>query len=646
MTDGATALAAAFTIGLAPPPRLTVSEWADQYRRLPTKGSGEPGAWRTSRVPYTREIMDCLSAQHPARRVVMIKSSQVAGTEIGLNWIGWFIQTQRAPMMAVQPTIDVAERFSKQRIASMIDDCPQLRELIPPARSRDSGNTTLLKEYPGGIIILSGANSAASLRSLPIRYLFLDEVDAYPHDLDGEGDPISLAEARTTTFPRRKVFLCSTPTIESLSRINREWLASDMRRYHVPCPHCGAFNPLKWECLTWPDNQPDQATYACPACHQGIPEHHKTALLAAGVWIAERPESPTPGFHLNGLYAPIGLGLTWPELATEWESKKRDPFQQKTFINTRLGECFADPDEKLDWEELKQRAGGYEPRTIPPGCLLLTAGIDVQKDRFALIVLGHGRGMVCWVIDYVELPADPTRPDAWIILDDAMKTPFQDAHGHTYRITAAAIDAGYLTDDVLNYTRQRRGQLIAVKGASTTGKPIIGKPSKVDFTWRGAVIKAGAELWIVGHDTAKAQLFARLTGDRKCLPQDRLVNFPHGLSDDFYGQLTAEIYDSTKRRWVKIRPRNEVLDTFNYAMAAAMQPALRIHTWHEPHWLKWEARIGLGNDLFSVPPAKENPVPLPSPAPSPARQVKQPPVSLSSPQPAARRQTVTRRISL
>ncbi len=199
-------------------------------------------------------------------------------------------------------------------------------------------------------MILSGANSAASLRSLPIRYLFLDEVDAYPHDLDGEGDPISLAEARTTTFPRRKVFLCSTPTIESLSRINREWLASDRWRYHVPCPHCGAFNPLKWECLTWPDNQPDQATYACPACRQAIPEHHKTALLAAGVWIAERPESPTPGFHLNGLYAPIGLGLTWAELAAEWESKKRDPFQQKTFINTRLGECFADPDENAPRE--------------------------------------------------------------------------------------------------------------------------------------------------------------------------------------------------------------------------------------------------------------------------------------------------------
>jgi phage terminase large subunit GpA-like protein len=628
MISGSTALARAFALGLAPPPRLTVTEWADRHRRLPTKGSAEPGPWRTSRVPYTAEIMNCLSAQHPARRVVLIKSAQVAGTEIGLNWIGWFICTQRAPMMAAQPTIDVGERFSKQRVASMIDDCESLRELIPPARSRDSGNTTLLKEYPGGILIISGANSAASLRSLPIRYLFLDEVDAYPHDLDGEGDPISLAEARTTTFPRRKIFLCSTPTIESLSRIHKEWLASDQRRYHVPCPHCDTFNPLKWDHLHWPDGEPDKAAYACPACGAIIPEHHKTQMLAAGQWVAERPESPTPGFHLNGLYAPIGLGLTWVELAKEWEAKKRDPSQQKTFINTRLGECFADPDEKLDWDELKQRAEPYAPRTIPAGCTLITVGIDVQKNRFAVILLGHGRGQITWVIDYVELPADPTRPGDWALLDDVLGTTFPDAQGRQYPITAAAIDSGYLTDDVLNYSRQRRGKVIAVKGASTFNKPIISRPSKVDFNWKGSVIKSGAELWMVGHDTAKHQLFARLAGDRKLLPQDRLVHFPTGLDDSFYGQLTAEVWDSTRRRWVKIRPRNEALDCFTYAVAAAMQPSLRIHTWNAAQWSRWEERLGLGYDLFSPP--------LPEVKPAP-RHRSPPPI---------RRQTVTRRITV
>ncbi len=616
MTNGATAIARAFALGLAPPPRLTVSQWADRYRRLPTKSSGEPGLWRTARVPYAREIMDCLSPSHPARRVVFIKSAQVAGTEIGLNWIGYHVATQRAPMMCVQPTIEMAERFSKQRLASMIEDCPELRALIPPARSRDSGNTTLLKEYPGGVVILSGANSGASLRSMPVRWLFLDEIDAYPHDLDGEGDPIALAEARTTTFPRRKIFLCSTPTIESLSRINREWLASDQRRYRVPCPACGDYNPLSWDHLTWPDGKPGDARYRCPTCDAEIPEHRKTSLLEAGRWVAENPDSPIPGFHLNALYAPTGLGLTWAELAAEWDKKKRDPAQTKTFVNVRLGECFADPDEKLDWEEIKDRAEAYPPRSIPRGCLILTAGIDVQKDRFALIVLGHGRDHVAWVIDYVELPADPSRVQDWALLADALAQPLGDG----MRITAAAIDSGYLTEEVLLFTRQHRGKVIAVKGSSLANRPIIGKPSKVDFTWKGQIIKSGAEIWVIGHDTAKAQLFARLAADRKRLPHERMVHFPSGLDDSFYGQLTAEIWDSTKRRWVKIRPRNEALDCYGYAMAAAMQPALRLHTWREAQWAKLDQPTA---DLFSTsverpaPPRAEPQAPEPrQPAPA------------------------------
>lgn len=648
MADGWRAHADAAKLGLAPPPRLRVNAWADQHRRLPTKGSGEPGPWRTARTPYTREIMECLSPDHPARRVVFIKSAQVGATEIILNWIGWFIATQRAPMMVVQPTIDVAERFSKQRLAGMIDDSPQLRELIPPARSRDSGNTTLLKEYPGGVVVLSGANSAASLRSLPIRNLALDEVDAYPYDLDGEGDPISLAEARTTTFPRRKIFLCSTPTIESLSRIHKEWQASDQRRYHVPCPHCGDYHPLQWDHLTWPTGEPDQAVYACPSCGAVIPEYHKTTLLEAGEWRAARPESPIPGFHLNALYAPLGLGLSWAELAAEWEGCQRDPNRQKVFINTRLGECYADPDEKLDWEELKARASGFAVRTIPPGCLLITAGVDVQKDRFAVLLLGWGRGGVVWILDYQELPADPTRPTDWRALDEYLQVPFRNCRGASIKVMAAAVDSGYLPDDVLHFTRTRRGRTIAVKGASQSNRALISKPSKVDFTWRGNVIKQGAEIYLIGGDTAKHWLFARLANDRKHPPQDRLIRFPEGLDDSFYTMLTAESWDPNKRRWIKLRPRNEALDTFCYALAAAMQPAVRVHTWREGHWAKLEAALEPAyGDLFqpvanAPPPADPSPLPPPvvksTPTPSP--------LPLPSTFPMPRRQVVTRRISV
>lgn len=630
-----------------PQPAGTVSEWADRYRMLPSKSASESGRWRTDRTPYLRAIMDDLSAESPVRRIVLIKSTQVGATEAGLNWIGWFIATQHAPMMCVQPTIEMAERFSKQRLAAMIDVTPELRAIIPPARSRDSGNTTLLKDYPGGMVLLSGANSGASLRSMPAKYLFLDEVDAYPHDLDGEGDPISLAEARLSTFPGRKVFLCSTPTIESLSRIHREWLQSDQRRYLLPCPHCQEPQALHWDHLTWPDGEPDKAVYACEHCGGVIHEHQKTALLAQGEWRATHPERTTHGYHLNALYTPLGLGLSWAELAAEWERKKTDPAQQKTFINTRLGECFADPEEKLDWEELKARAGGYAVRTIPPGCLLISAGVDVQKDRFAVLILGFGRGGVVWVIDYQELPADPTRPGDWQALDDHLQTPFRNCRGASIKVTSAAIDSGYLPDDVLHYTRPRRGKTIAVKGASQGNRAIIGKASKVDYTWRGSVIKQGAEIYLLGGDTAKHWLFARLAADRKHPLPDRLIRFPEGLDDSFYTMLTAEVWDPNKRKWLKIRPRNESLDCFQYAIAAAMQPAVRVHTWREGHWAKLEAALEPPHgDLFQPlpePEVKETPVALPTPAP----ELKKPPLPLpKTPLPTPRRQVVTRRISL
>ena len=204
LQDAAAVVSRALLAGLAPLPALDVAAWADAHRYLPSKGAAEPGRWRTDRVPYLRPVMDWLSGTHPATRVVLMAAAQTGKTECGLNWVGAFIGTQRGPMLCVQPTLDMAERWSKQRLAPMIDEAPQLRARVAPARSRDSGNTVLLKEFPGGLVIAAGANSATGLRSMPARYVFLDEVDAYPPELDGEGDPVSLAEARTATFGRRR----------------------------------------------------------------------------------------------------------------------------------------------------------------------------------------------------------------------------------------------------------------------------------------------------------------------------------------------------------------------------------------------------------------------------------------------------------
>jgi phage terminase large subunit GpA-like protein len=289
LSDAQAVVNAAWRRAWAPPPRITVSEWADENRMLSSKASSEPGPWRTARTPYLREIMDCLSATSPVEEVVFMKGAQIGGTEAGNNWIGYVIDIEPAPIMMVQPTTDTAKRYAKQRITPMLDETPALRESVKENRSRDDANTMLMKDFRGGVLVIAGANSAAGLRSMPVRFLFLDEVDAYPHDVDGEGDPVALAEKRTSTFARRKVLKVSTPTVKDFSKIEAAYLASDRRRYYVPCPHCSTFDWLRWANIRWPEAHPQFAYYVCEHCGAEVSEHHKNDMLAAGEWRAENP---------------------------------------------------------------------------------------------------------------------------------------------------------------------------------------------------------------------------------------------------------------------------------------------------------------------------------------------------------------------
>lgn len=629
--DSARETARAIASGLRLAPPMTVSEWADAHRRLPTKGAAEPGRWRTERTPYLRQIMDALS-DHPdyaaVRRVVFMKSTQVGATEALNNWIGYCIDRLTIPVMSVQPTIDMAERWSKQRLAAMIADTPVLSAKIAPARSRDSGNTTLLKEWPGGVLVVSGANSAASLRSMPACYLAADEVDAYPVDLDGEGDPLSLAEARLDTFAdRRKVFIGSTPTIASLSVVAKEYAQSDQRRYHVPCPECGHSQPLEWDHLSWPDGHPERAAYACVECGALIPEHRKTEMLAAGEWVPQHPERSAHcwGYHINALYSPIALGRSWAELAAQWDRIKSDPIKLKAFTNTRLGICTEDPEEKVDWEEIKDAAEDYGLRTIPDGCLILTAGVDVQGDRWEAQILGHGADGEQWVIDYQVIDGDPARAKDWALLEEYLREPIINANGVPLRPVMTAVDAGYLQDDVLTWThpREHRG-ICATKGYSTRGRPVIGRASKVDIRRSGSTIATGAKLWMIGEDTGKSRLLHTLTHDRKAMaPAARRLHFSGELPDAYFTGLASEIWDPNKGRWIKIRARNEPLDTYVYALAASMHPRVRLHRWNAHQWERQRDAVAPRvKDLFSAgaeaedEPEAKQPVPQRRTAPS------------------------------
>jgi len=352
-----------------------------------------------------------------------MKGSQLGATESGNNWIGFIITHSPGPTLMVQPTVEVAKRVSKQRLGPLIDATPVLRERVAAHRSRDSGNTIFVKEFRGGLLILTGANSGAGLRSMPIRYLFCDEIDEYPGDVDDQGDPVSLAEERTATFSRRKIFLVSTPTIRGLSRIEREFLASDQRRYFVPCPECGHFDWIRWENIRWEPGQPETARLACLECGSLIEERHKADMLARGEWRALKPgPGRSVGFHLSALYSPLGW-RSWAEVARKFLEVKDDVARFKTWWNTVLGETWEERGEGAEPEAVLERVERY-PAEVPAGVGVLVGSVDVQGDRLEAQVKGFGAAEESWLVAYTQIHGDPAQEKVWLDLDRFLRREF------------------------------------------------------------------------------------------------------------------------------------------------------------------------------------------------------------------------------
>ena len=599
--------------GLTPDPLMTVAEWADSHRMLSGRAAAEAGKYRTSRTPYMREIMENLSPSSPVERVVFMKAAQTGATEAGNNFIGFVIHQAPGPILAVQPTVELAKRNSQQRIDPLIEDSDALRKIVAPARSRDSGNTVLAKRFPGGQLVLTGANSATGLRSMPARYVFLDEVDAYPGDVDGEGDPIALAEARTATFGhRKKLFLVSTPTIKGLSRIEREYEASDQRRYFVPCPYCGAMQWLQFERLRWEKGKPETAHYMCEACDAEIAEAAKTEMMAKGEWrsTAEGNDPRTRGYHLSALYSPVGW-TSWAGIARSWEDAQHNEAALKTAKNVLLGETWMESGEAPDWQRLYDRRERWTPGTVPERALFLTAGADVQKDRIEIDVWGWGRGLESWLIDHIIIEGGPDRPAAWSELTALCAKTWRHASGTPMQIVRLGVDTGYEAPAVYAWARgQGFEQVSPVKGVDGFNRlsPVSG-PTYVDMTAGGKRIRRGVRLWTVAVSTFKSETYRFLRLER---PTDEelaagivhppgTIHLPAWAESEWCKQFVAEqlVTVKTKRgfqrlEWQKLRERNEALDCRSYARAAAWIAG--VDRWGEDRWeaLETELRDGAG----------------------------------------------------
>lgn len=576
-----------FRSALTPDPILTVSQWADKHRILSKKASSEAGLWDTNRTPYLREIMDVLSVFHPAKKVVFKKASQVGGTECGNNWIGYIIDHAPGPIMLVQPTVDTAKKYSKLRIDPLIEESPRLKEKVSSPRAKDSSNNVRQKDFEGGTLVITGANSAAGLRSMPARFLMLDEVDAYPRDVEGEGDPVALVIARSRTFSRRKALLVSTPTIDGLSKIDEEYQDSDQREFHVPCPHCSKTQTLKFANLSWPDGKPLEASYYCEHCGEEIPERYKTKMLEAGVWIPKNPGHETVGFFINSLYSPLGW-YSWGDIANDYVKAKREYETEKktekmrTFTNTVLGETYKEPGEAPEWKRIYLRREDYKIGFVPKGVLFLTCGVDVQKDRIEAEVVGWGKNKESWSITYEVFNGDPAKEEVWKDLEDFIGKTFEGERA-SYPIRLTAVDSGFLTQHVYNFVRKfPPNRVIAVKGVDSLSM-IVGTPKVVDAKFGGKVHRRGVKVWNVGTSVLKSELYGWLKQDQPIGDEKTPAGFCHfpEYDEEYFKQLTAEKVVIKRNRkgyavseWIKERERNEALDCRIYNRAAASMVGL------------------------------------------------------------------------
>jgi len=598
--DSLLALDDAISLGLSlliPPPALKVSEWADSFAYLPA-GSAEPGRWDTQKAEYQRGIMD--SFNDPSlETIILMMAAQTGKSAVFINVIGYFVDQDPSHILMVQPTIDDAEKFSKDRIAKMIAESPRIRPLFASPRSRDSNNTLLHKEFRGGFIRLAGANAPSGLASTPFRILLCDEVDKYPASAGTEGDPVALAEKRTTTYWNRKEALASTPNIKHESRIEAAFFTSDQRYYEVPCPQCGEFQVLRWDRLRWPSPEngakrvePENCFYVCVRNGCEITDEDKGEMILKGKWVAtaESLDRKTAGFHINALYSPW---IKWSELVHEFvmaakvAKEQRNTELLKTFVNARLAETWELRGDRADDVELAHKHMSDYDAEAPSGVLVLTAGVDVQHDRVEIEVVGWGVGEESWSLEYKVIRGNPALAGFWKDVDEYLLKRFRHGSGMMLPIRSAFIDSGHHTKQVYAFTRRRstRG-VFACKGVGGDGHPLT--PPRASIVGRNNRVP----LWNIGTDAAKEAIFSSFKIEErgpgychwpKAYQNERgeLIARPE-YDKEYFMMLTAEELveipqpsGRSKREWKQRRERNEALDCRVYAVAAL--DALRVN---------------------------------------------------------------------
>jgi phage terminase large subunit GpA-like protein len=620
---------------LRPPPKITLSEWADRNFRLSPESSANPGRWKT--IAYQRGIMDAIT-DPKVERVSVMKGARVGYTKVVDAAIGFYIAADPCPILVVQPSIETAKIYSKEEIAPMLRDVEILAGLVSEARTRSKDNTVSHKTFPGGVLSMVGANSGKGFRMISRRVVVFDEVDAYPPSAGNEGDPIKLGEKRTEYYWNRKIVAGSTPLVAGHSRIEELFLAGDRRRYYVPCPHCGRMDFLRFNergqggddeeaaidgghIMQWPKDRPEEAVFNCRSCGCDIEEKHKRAMIEAGEWRAAGEFKGHASFHIWAAYS-LSPNATWGQIAAEFIEAKADSDKLKTFVNTVLGETWKERGDAPEWEILFKRREAYKIATVPSGVVALTAGVDVQQDRFVFEIVGWTPDKETFGVDRGLLFGDTSDEATWTKLDELLARTYHGEDG-AFPIAMMAVDSGYRTQMAYNWGRRHpRSRVMVTKGVSGA-KMLVGQPTKVEVSVRGRKLKRGYQVWPIGIDLAKSELYgwlrlARGDGDPPPDPPAGYCHFPADYDEEYFKQLTAEQLVTTRDRKT------------NRAK----------HAWHvlpnrENHYLDTRVLNRIAAAVLGIDrmPRREKPKPPPSSASATSSRQTPPSSSSSSPAP-------------
>jgi phage terminase large subunit GpA-like protein len=582
---------------IEPPQPITPSVWAADNLVVPD-GPRAGELWDAALTPYVPEILDSLAPDQPYTEISVRKSAQTGLTTLMIAWLTSTIVAAPCRMMIVLPTIDALQEFNREKLSPAIEATDALRERVHPQTSRSAGGSTQFsKRFPGGSLVLANANSANDLSSKTIKYIGCDEVDRWPDDLDGQGDPMSLVDARYMSFRATrdyKKFVISTPTIEGASRIDDAFLAGDQRLWHIRCPHCQTEIPLKFQQLRFERTKPYGAYYLPQCCGfaDGISAGDKNRLVRAGQFIATEPgPGRSPSYHVDTL---ISLLVPWDDIAEAWWNAQGDEKKLKAFYNLWLGLPYQVRGDAPEWERLMERRADYAPRTIPAGGLVLTGFADVQGDGIYFEAVAWGRDLVSWTVDYGFLPGstDDANSGAFLELRKVIDRTYPDAYGRRLEFDAFGVDAGYNQHVVATFTRGL-STVYACKGIPGWFQPAIGSATPVDINYKGKRTKRGAMLWPVGNYSLKGTFYARLRKEGRQAGEEvdppGYCHFGQYMSEDYFRQITAESCVTVKkngrshREWKEHGP-NHYLDCRIGNMAMAELPHLGLSRMTDDDW--------------------------------------------------------------